>query len=192
MAKNTNELADQYGEAFVKLSVTKQECNALWYLINLQYNLLVKEKKITGTRLIPRWSSAQRKYASCRSYRTDRRSELTFAPENILRKMAKDPMELMTGVFYTVAHELGHHIACQRYGDMERGHGYYWKKVMWEEFGVDATRIHLPECNQKPPKIRFQQERLWDMWDLYQTWRLEGPDWNDPLVNKVINGNYEE
>lgn len=94
------------------------------------------------------------------------------------------------GIFHTVAHELGHHLSVQRYGREGNGHGCHWKSTMEEVFGVTAARVHTSEHNQKPPKIKFQDKRIWDMWDLYQTWRLEGPDWKDPLVTKIIDGNY--
>lgn len=48
MAKSSNELAEKYGESFVRLDVTNQECNALWFLIHLQYHVLVKEKGSRG------------------------------------------------------------------------------------------------------------------------------------------------
>lgn len=188
---STIELLNKHGEKFCKLSATHQEVHALWFLINIQFHVLRKEKKLTKVKLNSKISKASGKYASCKTIIASRESTISFAPKTMLEKMAKDPMELLMGSFYTVAHELGHHMAIEKHGSENgSGHGVYWKEVMEKEFGIEASRLHTSEENLKAPNIKHQQARLRDMYELYQNWRLEGVDWSNPLVEKIINGSY--
>jgi len=182
------ELSKMSPHQFCRVEIHRdQEFHALWYLTQLQFRILVKQKKIEKVTLKPKWSRSSRSYAFCKSFRLSRESIISYSPRPILNTMAQDPMDLMGGVFYTTAHELAHHWVYQIWGETQTGHGKMWQDAMKELFGIaNAPRLHDQRCNQLIPKVK--PEIFWLMWDLYQTWRLiPGADWTDPRVKKILS-----
>jgi hypothetical protein len=116
---------------------------------------------------------------------------ITFAIKPIFDRIATSPMETIFATFHVVAHELSHVLAIRKYGRDGIGHGFFWKRIMEDTFQLEGYEIH--KTNQvyvQLPDIIHKKERLNDIQNLYQTWRLEEPNWKDPLIKKIIKGQY--
>lgn len=184
------ELFSKHGEKAAKLSVCQQEADALWYLWHVSSRLLIKDKKVSGITVKNSSSKAQSFWACCATRKRTLQSELRFSTWKVLKDNVHggDPLQMISVIMHIAAHEIGHHLALQKYGvQMGAGHGRPWLKVMDETFGIRGKRVINGEyCWDQVPQFTNREQMLWDLYDLYLLWRLEGAKWGHPLCKKLL------
>ena len=183
-------LADKHEERFVKIDPKmRSEAFALTRLFWLETQYLIKKCGLQGVSMNDKTSSSRTFFAQCKYwYQKPVKSVITLSPYFMLERMGSDPMNLLMHSFNTSAHELAHHQSVVLYGKEGHGHGWQWKSVMKELFGIDGKRCHIDEYNDhtKPPR-QADGEILWQMYNLYNLWRLEDADWNHPVRTQIMN-----